>query len=137
VATDTPYIRYLFSVILMFTFHKQSCDLTNTTQPLHQCSIYQSKVAGERIARMLRAGRSRPWREVLKEFIGSSEISVEPLKEYFRPLIVWLKEYRTTEDYPVGWDDTGVNSTDSSFGVRASEVVILCLVCLVVYVLSE
>ena len=54
---------------------------------------------------MLKIGRSRPWREVLKEFTGKSDISVEPVKEYFKPLIQWLEKYREEKGYEIGWND--------------------------------
>ena len=130
ISTDTPYIRYFFSVILMFTFHKQSCDLTNASQPLHQCSVYNSKRVGHEVGAMLKKGRSRGWREVLKEFTGKSDVSVEPVKEYFQPLMVWLKEYRDEKGYVTGWK--GVNSGAALLEQRINLLVVLVTVVVLV-----
>ena len=42
--------------------------------------------------RLLQAGSSKPWEELLFETIGSRKLSTEPLKKYFQPLTDWLKE---------------------------------------------
>ena len=34
--------------------------------PLHRCSIYGNKAAGEKLEKMLAMGASRPWPEALK-----------------------------------------------------------------------
>ena len=54
-------------------------------------------------------GRTKPWPEALKQYTGSADISTEPIKEYFNPLIVWLEEYRSKEGYKLGWDTTPTN----------------------------
>merc|ERR1712189_78944 len=78
----------------------------------HRCSIYNSKLVGKEFGDMLKQGRSRPWPEILKDFTGKSDISVEPIKEYFSPLIKWLKTYRAEEGYSLGWDG-GISSACS------------------------
>ena len=34
------------------------------SKPLHQCNLYGSKRAGEKLGEMLKMGKSRPWKEV-------------------------------------------------------------------------
>ena len=53
IVSDVSYIRYFFAKILQFTFHKQACKLAEDTGPLHQCSIYRSKAAGDAFGEML------------------------------------------------------------------------------------
>ena len=79
---------------------------------------------------MLKKGRSRGWREVLKEFTGKSDVSVEPVKEYFQPLMVWLKEYRDEKGYVTGWK--GVNSGAALVEQRINLLVVLVTVVVLV-----
>lgn len=51
----------------------------------------------------LSLGFSKPWPEVMETMTGQQEISTEPLKRYFSPLFAWLKDYRKTHKYPIGW----------------------------------
>jgi peptidyl-dipeptidase A len=112
ILSNTPYIRFFFSEILPFIFHKQACKLAKDTGPLHQCSIYRSKTAGKALGDMLALGRSKPWPEVLKQYTGSEKLSAQPIREYFNPLIVWLKKYRSKENYKLGWD-TQIGNKDN------------------------
>jgi peptidyl-dipeptidase A len=105
---DVPYIRYYFARILTFTFHEHACRIaraeTGESGPLHHCSIYGSKKAGDALGKLLAYGRSEPWPGILEEFTGSQNISTDSIKEYFKPLTVWFKSYREKEKYPLGWD---------------------------------
>lgn len=115
---DTPYIRYFFSYILQFAFHKKACNLSGNTKPLHQCSIYKSKEAGKAFGDMLSLGRSKPWPEALKQFTGSEKISTDAIKEYFQPLMVWMREYRKKEAYQLGWSfETKLQSNSIVHGI--------------------
>src|SRR5262245_47810444 len=90
VPANVPYARYFLSYILQFQFHRALCQAAGQTGPLHRCSIYDSKAAGERLARMLEMGRSRPWPEALKALTGESRMDAGALLEYFAPLQKWL-----------------------------------------------
>merc|ERR1712048_1543188 len=102
---NTPYIRYFFSYIMQFTFHKRACDLAKHQGALHKCSIYQSKDAGKALGDMLSMGKSKPWPEVLKNFTGSDQLTATPIKEYFAELDKWLKDQRLQNGYCIGWGD--------------------------------
>ena len=52
---------------------------------------------------MLNAGSSKHWRITLREFTGSSNILVDPLLEYFKPLIEWLKKDNKEQNEFIGW----------------------------------
>jgi len=103
---NTPYIRYFFSHILQFTFHKHACKEAGHVGPLHKCSIYKSKKAGKRLGDMLALGRSEKWQVALKNLTGSEILTADPVNEYFNDLKVWLKKQRDLEGYCIGWDDT-------------------------------
>jgi peptidyl-dipeptidase A len=90
VPNNTPYIRYFLAHILMFQFHRALCDASGHTGPLHTCSIYGSKTAGERLGNMLAMGQSRPWPEALEALTGSDKMDGQAMLDYFAPLVGYL-----------------------------------------------
>jgi len=92
VPTNVPYARYFLARIYQFQFYKAMCDASGYTGPLNRCSFYGSKAAGEKLAKMLEAGQSKPWQETLKEMTGSDHLDAQPMLDYFAPLYQWLKE---------------------------------------------
>ncbi len=89
---NTPYLRYFLARVLQFQFHKALCDAAGHVGPLHECSIYQSKKAGEKLIAMLSKGSSQPWQKTLEEMTGSPKMSAAAMIEYYQPLIQYLKE---------------------------------------------
>ena len=89
VPANTPYTRYFLSNILQFQFHRALCKAAGFTGPLHRCSIYGNKAAGEKFAQMLAMGRSRPWPEALG-MLGESAMDATAILDYFAPLKAWL-----------------------------------------------
>ena len=57
-------------------------------------------------------GKSKPWPKALKAMTGNEKMSVEPLKEYFRPLDLWLRKRRCELEYPIGWEGSPRPSYD-------------------------
>src|SRR5213083_3362952 len=53
VAANVPYMRYFLADILQFQFHRALSKTSGCTAPLHRCSIYESKEAGQRLNAML------------------------------------------------------------------------------------
>uniref|UniRef100_A0A3P9MNP1 Angiotensin-converting enzyme n=1 Tax=Oryzias latipes TaxID=8090 RepID=A0A3P9MNP1_ORYLA len=102
---NTPYIRYFVSFILQFQFHEKLCEAAKHTGPLHTCDIYRSAEAGEILRKVLQAGSSKPWPEVLQEAIGTREMNANSLLKYFEPVIKWLEEQNVNET--LGWPDFG------------------------------
>jgi peptidyl-dipeptidase A len=92
VPTNVPYARYFLARIYQFQFYKAMCDASGYKGPLNRCSFYGSKAAGEKLAKMLEAGQSRPWQETLKEMTGTDHLDAQPMLDYFAPLYQWLKE---------------------------------------------
>lgn len=87
-----PYSRYFISHILQFQFHRSLCQAAGHTGPLYECSIYNNKVAGEKLWNMLKLGQSKPWPEALETVTGKKEMDATALREYFGPLEQWLRE---------------------------------------------
>jgi peptidyl-dipeptidase A len=92
VPASVPYTRYFLARILQFQFFKAACDIAGWHGPLHRCSFYGNREVGRRLNQMLSLGLSRPWPEAIETFTGTREISAEPMVEYFRPLLGWLRE---------------------------------------------
>lgn len=90
IAANVPYTRYFLSFILQFQFHKALCDAAGFKGPLYQCSIYDSKTAGEKLQRLLAAGSSQPWQDTLETAIGTRKMDASAILEYFAPLAEWL-----------------------------------------------
>ena len=89
---NTPYSRYFLAHILQFQFFRALCEIAGEEGPIHRCSIYNSKAAGERLNAMLEMGRSQPWPLALEKLTGSKEIDATAMLDYFAPLQQWLDE---------------------------------------------
>ena len=92
VPRNTPYTRYFLAHILQFQFHRSLCEIAGNEGPIHRCSIYGSKQAGERLNAMLEMGRSKPWPEALEALTGSPQMDATAILDYFAPLQAWLDE---------------------------------------------
>ena len=92
IAANVPYTRYFLAHILQFQFHKALCDAAGFKGPLYQCSIYDSKAAGEKLEKLLAAGASQPWQDTLETAIGTRQMDASAILEYFAPLSAWLEE---------------------------------------------
>ncbi len=92
VPANTPYSRYFLAAILQFQFHRALTKTAGCTGPLHRCSIYESKAAGEKVKAMLELGSSRPWPDALEAITGQRQMDASAMAEYFAPLKKWLDE---------------------------------------------
>ena len=100
---NVPYMRYFLARILQFQFQRALCREAGYSGPLHRCSIYQNKAAGEKLNKMLALGKSKPWPEALETLTGDKKLDASALADYFAPLKVWLDEQNKARYYPVGW----------------------------------
>lgn len=89
---NTPYSRYFLAHVLQFQFFKALCEIAGEEGPIHRCSIYNSKAAGDRLNAMLEMGRSQPWPVALEALTGSPDLDASAMLEYFAPLQQWLDE---------------------------------------------
>ena len=101
VPSNTPYARYFLAQVLQFQFHRALGKTTGCTTPLHRCSIYGSKEAGQKLKAMMEMGASRPWPDALEAVTGQRQLDATAMAEYFAPLKTWLDEQ--TKGKPVGW----------------------------------
>ncbi|XPF93955.1 M2 family metallopeptidase [Colwellia sp. RE-S-Sl-9] len=88
----TPYSRYFLAHIQQFEFHKALCEISGNTDPIHRCSIYDSKEAGAALNTVLEMGASKPWQEAYKVLTGTEQMDATAVLDYFAPLQEWLKE---------------------------------------------
>ena len=92
VPANVPYTRYFLARILQFQFYRAMCQAAGQKGPLHQCSFYGSKEAGQRLWKMLSLGASKPWPDALETMTGQRQMDGGALLEYFQPLQGWLKQ---------------------------------------------
>ncbi len=92
VPDNTPYARYFLARILQFQFHRAMCREAGYTGPLHNCSIYDNKAVGQKLAKMLEMGQSKPWPDALEALTGERKLDASAMLEYFAPLKQWLDE---------------------------------------------
>lgn len=92
IPANVPYTRYFLAHILQFQFHRALCQAAGYEGPLHRCSIYGNKEAGNRLQAMLELGQSRPWPEALEVLTGSKEMDASAILDYFAPLKEWLDQ---------------------------------------------
>jgi peptidyl-dipeptidase A len=92
VPDNTPYTRYFLADILQFQFHRALSKTAGCTLPLHRCSIYESKAAGEKLNAMLSLGQSKPWPDALEVLTGTKQMDASAIIDYFAPLDKWPDE---------------------------------------------
>src|SRR5205085_2275425 len=85
VAANVPYVRYFLARVLQFQFHRSWCRAAGWTGPLYRCSVYGNKAAGQQLARMLAAGQSRPWQDILADATGERQLDATAIYIMLRP----------------------------------------------------
>jgi peptidyl-dipeptidase A len=101
VPDNTPYTRYFLAAILEFQFHRALSEAAGCATPLHRCSIYESRAAGDRLQTVLAMGLSKPWPDALEALTGSRAMDGSAILDYFAPLQAWLEEQNKGQ--VVGW----------------------------------
>jgi peptidyl-dipeptidase A len=101
VPDNTPYMRYFLARILQFQFHRALSKTAGCTMPLHRCSIFESKEAGQRLNTVLSMGMSKPWPDALEALTGSRQMDATAILDYFAPLSTWLDQQLAGA--PTGW----------------------------------
>ena len=100
---NVPYTRYFLAHILQFQFHQSLCEIAGDDGPVHRCSIYGNKEAGEKLNTMLEMGQSKPWPEALAAVTGTQEMDAQAVLDYFAPLQTWLDEQNSNANRQCGW----------------------------------
>ena len=101
IPANVPYMRYFLARILQFQFHRALCKASGHEGPLHTCSIYGNKAAGEKLQAMLALGASKPWPDALQAMTGERQMDATAILDYFQPLQIWLKE--KNKNQACGW----------------------------------
>lgn len=101
IPANVSYTRYFLARIMQFQMHRALCDAAGHEGPLHECSVYGSKEAGDRLWAMLEAGASEPWQDTLEKLTGTREMDATAIVDYFEPLLAWLGEQNGTRS--CGW----------------------------------
>lgn len=98
---NTPYMRYFLAHIYQFQFHRALCKAAGHTGPLHSCSIFGSKPAGDKLKAMLALGASVPWPKALEALSGETQADATAILDYFAPLRKFIQEQNKSET--CGW----------------------------------
>ncbi|KAI5939323.1 angiotensin-converting enzyme 2 [Manis javanica] len=118
VANDYSFIRYYTRTIYQFQFQEALCQTAKHEGPLHKCDISNSAEAGQKLLQMLSLGKSKPWTLALERVVGTKNMDVRPLLNYFEPLLTWLKEQNKNSF--VGWNTDWSPYAAQSIKVRIS-----------------
>ncbi|XP_008589262.1 PREDICTED: angiotensin-converting enzyme 2-like, partial [Galeopterus variegatus] len=118
VANDYSFIRYYTRTIYQFQFQEALCQAANHEGPLYKCDISNSTEAGQKLLHMLSLGKSEPWTLALERVVGTKNMDVRPLLNYFEPLFIWLKDQNRNSF--VGWNTDWSPYADHSIKVRIS-----------------
>ncbi|XP_049820777.1 angiotensin-converting enzyme-like isoform X2 [Aethina tumida] len=139
IIADMPYMRYFVALLLEFQIHASLCEAARHHGPLHTCDVYRSREAGRILMDVLKAGKSRHWKEVIRTVTrgASDSLSPQPMLDYFEPLLLWLQGKNKREDERIiGWstrkEDTALFqpllSTSNRLGVQWFSFVIILFV---------
>ena len=99
---NTPYTRYYLARIMQYQFHEALCKKIGFQGPLHECSIYNSKIAGESLRDMLSLGQSVPWQDAFEKITGTRSLSGTSMLNYYMPLKEWLDDQN--DGLECGWE---------------------------------
>ena len=99
---NTPYTRYYLARIMQYQFHEALCNEIEFDGLLHECSIYGSEKAGEKIIATMAVGESLPWQDAFENLTGSRQLSGKSILNYYAPLKDWLDEQN--KNRTCGWD---------------------------------
>lgn len=91
------YYDYALANVLLFQFHMHIANNILHQDP-HASNYYGSKETGEFLSHLMAPGATQDWRENLEENLNS-DISAEAIKEYFEPLMSWLKKQNEGRKY--------------------------------------
>ena len=99
---NTPYTRYYLARIMQYQFHEALCNEIEFDGLLHECSIYGSKKAGDKIISTMAMGESLPWQDAFENLTGSRQLSGRSILNYYAPLKDWLDEQN--KNRTCGWN---------------------------------
>ncbi|XP_045585497.2 LOW QUALITY PROTEIN: angiotensin-converting enzyme [Procambarus clarkii] len=120
IPANVPYVGYFVSFVVQFQFHKALCmkageyDPLDPSKPLHKCDIYKSTEAGNALGDMLQLGSSKMWPEAMAALTGTRNMDASVIREYFKPLELWLTQDNERHRESVGWETDEVMCTSEA-----------------------
>jgi peptidyl-dipeptidase A len=84
------YYDYALSYVLLFQVHQHIANNILKQDP-HATNYYGNKEVGKFIANLMKPGATGDWRKLLFDATGS-DLSAQPMVDYFAPLMEYLKE---------------------------------------------
>ena len=99
---NTPYTRYYLARIMQYQFHEALCNEIEFDGLLHECSIYGSKKAGDKIISTMALGESLPWQDAFENLPSTRQLSGKSILNYYAPLKDWLDEQN--KNRTCGWN---------------------------------
>ena len=99
---NTPYTRYYLARIMQYQFHEALCNEIEFDGLLHECSIYGSKKAGDKIISTMAMGESLPWQDAFENLTSTRQLSGKSILNYYAPLKDWLDEQN--KNRTCGWN---------------------------------
>ncbi|XP_075154173.1 ance-2 [Haematobia irritans] len=107
---DDQYTTQILSIILQYQLLEHFCMETGQyvkdgeKKALDLCDLSGQRMVGEKISQAMSLGSSVSFKEVLKTIIGSDQLDIHGLLEYYQPLYDWLVEQNRLEHNEVGWE---------------------------------
>ncbi|KAG5890660.1 hypothetical protein JTB14_034948 [Gonioctena quinquepunctata] len=80
IPADMPYLRYYVALLLEFQIYKYMCLAGGHRGPLHTCDVYRSREAGRVLMDILRAGKSKHWRQVMRSLREEKPTEFHPMQ---------------------------------------------------------
>jgi peptidyl-dipeptidase A len=98
---DDPaqYYDYALAFIIKYQLHMHIAKNILKQDP-HNCNYYSNKEVGKFLWSILKLGKTKDWRQVMKEATGE-EISAVAMLEYFEPVMKYLQ--KENEGREIGW----------------------------------
>jgi len=96
---DDPaqYYDYGLSFVLLFQFHEHIAKNILQQDP-HSTNYYGSQAVGDFLKQLLEPGKTKDWRELLRDSI-SQDLSAQAMLNYFQPLFDYLKKANKGRKY--------------------------------------
>jgi peptidyl-dipeptidase A len=97
---DDPgeYYKYAIAFALKYQLHMHIAKRLG--QDPRNCNFYGNKEVGDHLLKIMKAGATRDWRELIREATGE-DLSGKAMLEYYAPLMKFLQEQNKGRE--VGW----------------------------------
>lgn len=97
---DDPGDYYKYSIAFALKYQLHLHIAKKLGQDPRNCNFQGNKEVGDYLLKIMKAGATRDWRELIREATGE-DISGKAMLEYYAPLTKWLQEQNKGRE--VGW----------------------------------